>query len=180
MEWGVVGGHRPAASRCRVVQGVLLVSPAVRRSTLALGVVVALVLGGAAAAIPAAAATKPTLRVYDARLTEGTGGQAIVAFSVRLSKKTTKPVTFTWGTRKGSASAAADDFTAMIKKKVTIRAGRTSAVLIVRVAADDLDEYTETFGVHLSGASSNVRIADADGSATILDDDAAPILRGAG
>ena len=95
---------------------------------------------------PPAQAAGPTLRVFDATLTEGTGGQAIVAFAVQLSAKQTKAVTFTWRTVSGTATAGTD-FTAVPSgTKATIPAKATSTVLIVRVAADSIDEYSETFG----------------------------------
>src|SRR4051794_9338344 len=88
-----------------------VVRSAVRRASLALGTS-ALLVWGSMAFGPAAQAAGPTLRVYDATLTEGTGGQAIVAFAVQLSSKATSAVTFTWGTVSQTA-AAGTDFTAV-------------------------------------------------------------------
>ena len=126
---------------------------AVRRGGLALGVVGAM-LAAVVGVAPAAAAATPKLRVYDATLTEGTGGQAIVAFAVQLSAKATKAVTFTWRTK----AVVRDDPGGLhggrraAPRRRSPR-GSISTVLIVRVAADAIDEYSETFGVTISGAS---------------------------
>ncbi len=151
-----------------------MVPSAVRNGGLALGVVAAL-LGASVFVQPAAAAGTPKLRVYDATLTEGTGGQAIVAFAVQLSAKATKAVTFTWRTKASTATAPADFTKVPSGTKATIPKGSTSTVLIVRVAADAIDEYSESFGVKISGAS-GATIAKSSATATILDDDAPPVL----
>ena len=124
---------------------------------------------------PAAAAATPKLRVYDATLTEGTGGQAIVAFAVQLSAKAPKAVSFTWRTKASSATTPADFTGVPSGTKATIAKGSISTVLIVRVAADAIDEYSESFGVTISGAS-GATIATSSATATILDDDAPPVL----
>lgn len=157
-----------------------MVTSAVRRAGLALGTSAALLAASVALGPPAQAAG-PSLRVFDATLTEGTGGQAIVAFAVQLSAKQTKAVTFTWRTVSGTATAGTD-FTAVPSgTKATIPAKATSTVLIVRVAADSIDEYSETFGVQLGGVllggvAGKVTLADGTAQATVLDDDASPVL----
>ncbi len=154
-----------------------MLASVLRRAGLTLGtttVAAAAVLG---VVPPAAAATNPTIRVFDATLTEGTGGQAIVAFAVQLSKPATKTITLTWGTyAAGSTRASAGDYTAVPSgTKKSIAKGSSSTVLIVKVNADVIDEYSETFGVRIAGAS-GAMITDATATATIIDDDVPPLL----
>ncbi len=147
-----------------------------RRVLVALVATAAMVAGGLVAAVPAEAATR-TLRVYNATVTEGTGGEGVVAFAVRLSAPAKKKVTFRWRTVSGTASAAAGDFVKVRKgTKASIRKGSTSTVLIVRIKADAVDEYAETFKVHLSHLSAGVKFRDRNAIATIRDDDARPKL----
>jgi hypothetical protein len=78
----------------------------------------------------------------------------------------------------GSPSGATGgvDFTAT-SGTLTFPAGQTvlTTALAVPVLADNLDEHDETATVTLSNAS-NATISDADGTLTILDDDAPPSL----
>ncbi len=147
---------------------------AVRRLWVAL-VAVTLGLATVVVAAPPASAATLKLRVYDATLVEGTGGQGLVAFSVRLSKPAPKKITFSWRTKAGTASASAGDFKPVRKgTKASIPKGATSTVLFVRVNADALDEFKETFRVRLSKASGGVKIAKPNATATIRDDDPRP------
>jgi Calx-beta domain/Bacterial Ig-like domain len=125
---------------------------------------------------PAQAASKPKLRVYNASVKEGTGGQAIVAFSVQLSAKARKKVTFNWHTTKGTASRGGD-YVGVSGGRGVIAKGKRFTTLMVKVIADNIDEYSETFGVKLTHVSSSVVVADRTARATIRDDDGSPHLR---
>ncbi len=150
---------------------------AVRRLWVAL-VAVTLGLAMVVVAAPPASAATLKLRVYDATLVEGTGGQGLVAFAVRLSKPAPKKISFSWQTKSGTASASAGDFKRVRKgTRASIPKGATSTVLFVRVTADALDEFKETFRVHLSKASGGVKITKPNATATIRDDDPRPKLK---
>ncbi len=144
---------------------------------LAAAVSVLVVVAGLVVAVaPPAAAATLKLRVFDATVTEGTGGTVQAVFLVRLSAKAPKDITFTWSTREGSATAPSD-FSGRSARKATIKKGKTSTVLFVTVKADAIDEYTESFGVRISKASGNVKIKDANGRAKIYDDDRPPKIK---
>jgi hypothetical protein len=113
----------------------------------------------------------PTLTVSDATVTEGAGP---AVFTVTLSPASSLPVTVTFATTNGSATAPAD-YTAISSTPLTIQAGMTTGTISVPIAADTLDEPSETFTVTLSNPI-NATITDGTGLGTIVDDDSPPSL----
>jgi chitinase len=83
-------------------------------------------------------------------------------------------VSFAWATADGSAVTPGDYF-ASSSSGQQIRAGQGSTTFGVYVTGDTLDENDETFSVTVSSAQ-NATIAQATGIATIVDDDAPPVL----
>src|SRR5206468_11336987 len=74
----------------------------------------------------------------------------------------------------GGSATAGKDFDAT-SGTVTFLPGQTSQTLSVAVRGDVIDEYDESFTVTLSGASNGL-ILNAQGTGTIVDDDAPPAL----
>lgn len=106
---------------------------------------VALAVGAAG---PAHAA-KPKLSIQNAKVKEPEPGKkATAVFNVKLSKKHTKKVSFSYRTKAGTALAGADFVTKSGKGK--IKAGKRATKIKVKVKADDLAEGVETFTVKLS------------------------------
>jgi ELWxxDGT repeat protein len=110
----------------------------------------------------------PTVRVNDVTVTEGNTGRRAATFTVTLSTASTKPVTVTYATSNGTATAGSD-YTA-ISGTLTIPAGQTTGTITVLVKGDRLGEATETFFVNLSSPT-NATIADGQGVGTIVDDE---------
>jgi parallel beta-helix repeat protein len=108
-----------------------------------------------------------------APVTEGSSGTTPVTFSVNLSASSTQPITVAWQTVNGSATAPADY--AAGSGALTIPANATSASISRNVVGDTLDEDTENFHIDLSAPSAGT-LSDSRGTATIIDDDAAPAL----
>ncbi len=89
-------------------------------------------------------------------------------FTVRLSRATSRSVSFTYATSNGTASSSSD-YTATSGTR-TIAAGATSATFTVPTTNDVLTEDTETFSATLSNAV-NAVIKDGVGTGTITDND---------
>ena len=115
-----------------------------------------------------AAATLPALSVGDVSLREGDSGTAELMFIVTLDKAATGPVTVSYATANGTATAGADY--AALTGTLTFAAGETSKMVHVAVNGDIAVEANETFSLTLSGAT-GATIADATAVGQITDDD---------
>ena len=106
-------------------------------------------------------------------VTEGNTGTVNAVFTVTLTGLTGQTVTVNYATAAGTASSAANDYTA-IGGTLTFAPGVTTQQVMVSVRGDTLDEgAAETFNVNLSSAS-NASISDSSGVGTITDDDDPP------
>ena len=108
----------------------------------------------------------PTVAVSDATATEGAG--AVATFTVTLSKAAATPITVRYATAAGTA-AAGSDFNP-VSGTLTFAAGETRKDVRVTLVDDTAVESTEQFKLALSSPS-GATIADAEGVATITDDD---------
>lgn len=115
----------------------------------------------------------PALTVSDATVTEPTGGNAQLTFTVSLASDPSHNVSFTWSTVNGSAVAPAD-YTAVSGQNETITSG-TTKTLSVTVKSDDLDEFDETLGVVVTNVV-GATVADDSGVGRVLDSDDPPAL----
>jgi CSLREA domain-containing protein len=115
----------------------------------------------------------PTLSVNDVSVTEtNTGINTNAVFTVSLSGQSQSSITLNYATANGSATAPADYLSA--SGPLTFAPGQTTRAVTVTVVGDNLDEATETFVLNLSAGS--VAISDAQGQATINDNDGPPSL----
>ena len=111
-----------------------------------------------------------SLSVADAEATEG----GPVNFTVTLSRPVSiEMVTVTYATAAGTATSA--DFTAA-SGVLTFTANDMSKTVSVLTIQDTVDELNETFTLMLSNPSADVRLATAEATGTITDDDGAPSL----
>jgi len=119
----------------------------------------------------------PSVSISDAEVTEVDRGNVNAAFTVSLSHASTVPVTVKFSTAASSPSSAtpSTDYTTQTNKTVTFAPGETSKIVNVAVKGDPRDEPDETFLVNLS-APVSATLADAQGTGTILDNDATPTL----
>jgi hypothetical protein len=124
---------------------------------------------GAVPTMNASAATLPSVSVGDVSISEGTGGTVTAMFTLTQDKRGKS--TITYKTANGTATAPADYFA----RSGTVRfAGKKlSRTVAITVISDAIDEPDETFSLELTGAK-GATIADGEGTATIVDDDAAP------
>ena len=112
-----------------------------------------------------------TMAVADAEVDEGPG--AALAFVVSLSRARDSATTVDYATADGTATAGAD-YTAT-SGTLTFAAGETEKTASVAVLDDAHDEGAETLTLTLSGPSpSEVKLADAVATGTIINTDAIP------
>jgi hypothetical protein len=111
------------------------------------------------------------LAVGDSSVTERSSGSPVATFRVTRSGRTSQPVSVSYFTSNGSASAPGD-FTALPSTELDFAAGETSKTVSVPIVPDTADEPDEYFLLHLSQPAGAV-VRDDTGVATIVDDDAA-------
>ena len=115
----------------------------------------------------------PSLSINDVTVAEAnTGTNTSAVFTVSLSGQSQSSITVNYATANGTATAPADYLSA--SGLLTFAPGQITRTLTVTVVGDTLDESNETFAVNLSAGS--VAIGDAQGQATITDNDAPPSL----
>jgi len=116
----------------------------------------------------------PTVRIDDVAVVEGTGGTTSAVFTVSLSGSSAQPVTMSFQTANGTATAGSD-YTAA-SGGLTFSPGQVARTVGVTVQGDAAIEGDETFSVGLS-ALTNATAGDLQGTATIVDDDAPSLSR---
>jgi hypothetical protein len=126
---------------------------------------------------PAAAAASPAVTINDVTVTEGNTGTMNATFTIQVSPhpRNCCSLQVSWATVNGTATTPSD----YIASSGTMTLTRTaySKTITVPVVGDTLDESNETFFVNLSGlVGSPGVIGDAQGVATITDNDPVPLL----
>ena len=115
----------------------------------------------------------PTLTINDAAVTEGNSRTVNAVFNVTLSPASGQEVTVDYAT--ADATATGSDYVAG-SGKLTFAAGQTSQTITVAVIGDTLNEADESFHVTLSNPVNAVLGTVFQGTGSISNDDAAPIL----
>jgi probable HAF family extracellular repeat protein len=117
---------------------------------------------------PLAAGT-PVVNIHDASVQEGHAGTRTVNFTVILSPAATQPVTVSYSTANGTATAGSDYQAA--SGSFTFAPGQTTQTVAVLVSGDRAGEANETFAVNLTGAAGAALVADGLATGTIVDDE---------
>jgi hypothetical protein len=144
--------------------------------------------GGAAIDVPMVTVTVldddplPNLSVADVSVAEGDTGTTSAVFTATLSTASGRTVTVPYATMAQTATAGASlpgsavpcgptraDYVTTAGT-LTFAAGATAATVSVAVAGDTCTEGNETFALDL-GATATANVTDAEGVATIQDDD---------
>ena len=115
----------------------------------------------------------PQIAVDDPSVAEGDTGTTTASFTVSLSNPSAFPVTVDEATADATASTPADYATSA--GTLTFAPGETTKGVDVQVLGDTIYEQDETFAVDLSNPS-GATLVDPHGVATIVDDDAPPVL----
>ena len=121
----------------------------------------------------AAVAALPTLSINSVSLAEGNSGSTAFVFTVTLSTASATAVTVNYATSNGSASAGSDYVAT--SGMLTFAPGALAQSVTVNVNGDSTVEPDETFLVTLS-APTNATINNAQGTGTIVNDDAAVVV----
>ena len=115
----------------------------------------------------------PVVSVAAASVNEGNSSTTPIVFTISTSAVSGLPVTVSFATSEGSATAPDDYMTTT--GSVTIPAGSTSTTFSPLVVGDTLDESNETFTFTLSNPV-NATLGTAAATGTIVDNDPVPSL----
>ena len=121
----------------------------------------------------AVVAALPTLAINDVTLAEGNSGTTAFNFTVTLSAASATAVTVNYATSNATATAGSDYVAT--SGTLTFAPGVVTQTVTVTVNGDTTVEPDETFLVTLS-APVNATIAAAQGTGTIINDDAVAVL----
>ena len=124
-------------------------------------------------ALPGLLAEMRTISIDDISGLEGDMGTTAFDFTVSLPAADAKDVTVDYITISETATPANNDYIAT-SGTATIPAGNLSTTVTVNVNGDATFEANETFFVSLSSPPANATITDAQGQATIVNDDNVP------
>lgn len=113
----------------------------------------------------------PIINLSDAQLVEGDAGTAQMLFTVSLSHAADGPVSVSYSTLNGTATAGADYASAV--GTVMFAAGETQKTIVIAITGDTLHEFNEAFSLQLSSPS-GATINDGSAVGTIVDNDADP------
>ncbi|GEP54509.1 Calx-beta domain-containing protein [Reyranella soli] len=113
----------------------------------------------------------PTISIDDASITEGDSGTSQLTFTVKLSQAATGPVTVSYSTANGTATAGSDY--SALTGTLTFAAGETTKTITVPITGDTTVEADETFTINLANPSGGT-IADGAATGTIVNNDVAP------
>ncbi len=113
----------------------------------------------------------PSLSIADLTVSEA---DAQARLTVTLSAPSALPVTFSWRTANGTATAGSD-YVGQAPTSVTLNPGQTQATLAVPLLPDTLDQDDENLSFTLSNPQP-AELGRATATVTVRDDDAAPSL----
>jgi hypothetical protein len=116
------------------------------------------------------AVDSPSISIGDVVRAEGDSGDTDFTFPVTASGPSSDPMTVTYRTQDGTATAAASDYTAVPPQTLTFAPNQISKTVTVKVTGDIAPEADEDFRVLLSDPV-NASIADGSGTGAIADDD---------
>ena len=118
----------------------------------------------------------PTISVNDTSVVEGTQfPQSSATFTISLSSASEKPISVQFGFAPGTATKGVDYDTFSGLGTLEFASGQTSKTAQVSITLDNVFEPDETFFIDLSNPT-NATIADAQGQATITNDDPQPTV----
>ncbi len=115
----------------------------------------------------------PALSVGDVDIAEGTGTDARLVFTTRLSKASSQPVTVHFSTENGSAHAGSD-YTST-SGILSFAPGETAKTVEIAVAGDAIREPGENLFFRLDNAL-NATLADNQALGAIADNDPLPVV----
>ena len=121
-----------------------------------------------ATSVDVAAQQSPSISVRDVVVVEGNSGTTQATFVVALSGPTSQPVSFSFATSNGTATAASDYIGA--SGALTFAPGEVEKPVVVLVNGDTVDETQETYFLDISNVQ-NATVSSSRGNGFIIDDD---------
>ncbi|QEL19745.1 beta strand repeat-containing protein [Limnoglobus roseus] len=119
--------------------------------------------------------TPAVISIADASIMEGNAGQQMLVFTVTSDAKAAgTPITFTYSTANGSATAGSD-YDAVTNAAGQIDDGTDTTTVSVLINGDQTVEADEDFTVTITATSAGDTVGDDTGTGTILNDDAAVV-----
>ena len=121
----------------------------------------------------------PAIAILAANVNEvDNGSSSTASFTVQLSAPSGKPISATYSTIEGSATAgAANDFIAVTNSALNFAPGETEKTIDITVNGDDLYEGNQTFSVELANLENIASSGNTTtNSATIQDNEAQPSI----
>ena len=115
------------------------------------------------------AAQQPSISVREVVVGEGNSGTTQATFVVALSGPASQPVSFSFATANGTATAGSD-YVATSGGPVTFAVGEVEKPIVVLVNGDTVDETQETFFLDISNVQ-NATVSSSRGNGFINDDD---------
>jgi len=115
------------------------------------------------------AAQQPSISVREVVVGEGNSGTTQATFVVALSGPASQPVSFSFATANGTATAGSD-YVATSGGPVTFAVGEVEKPVVVLVNGDTVDETQETFFLDISNVQ-NATVSSSRGNGFINDDD---------
>lgn len=116
---------------------------------------------------------EPTLKVADVKLIEGATGQRSMKFVIRSSKTAQAPINVDWSTLDQSAETGVDYLGG--SGTATIKQGKSSVSVIVKINGDKVPEPDETFLFVLANPN-GASLLDGEATGTIRSDDYEPMI----
>ncbi len=123
----------------------------------------------------ARAVAETTITVDDPSVLEGSSGTTSLAFTVTRAGDATGSVTVSWSTSDGTA-AAGSDYVAASGEVTFLPGGVNTQTISVTIQGDTAQEGNETFFVDFEVVLGDALLADREGQATILNDDAEIVI----
>ncbi|BCM88343.1 levanase [Abditibacteriota bacterium] len=117
----------------------------------------------------------PAISIGDASIREGDKGTAPLNFAIQLSRPSSSPVSVSWQTVVGTATAGAD-YLAVPPTTLTFKPGEVRKTVSVKVVGDALNEDSETLRAAFSKPT-NATLSRSTATGTIADNDLIPSLK---
>lgn len=111
------------------------------------------------------------IRIGDARVVEGNGGEALLTFTVSRAGGFASEASVDWQAAFGSASSSDLGIGAVLAGSLSFAANEFTKTITIPVAGDMLGELNETLTVSLSNVTGNAAIVDGTAIGTIVNDD---------
>lgn len=117
---------------------------------------------------------QPSISMNSLSQNEGNTGTTVYSFTATLSAASSQPVSFSYSTADGTATASGD-YTSVPSTVLTFNPGELTKSVYVFVKGDYTNEQDETFVINLSNPT-NATLANNQATGTIMNDDTTVVV----